>query len=129
MQDYQQEKEGFFSKIIRFFSGYGEEEEDGFGEPSLEEYPARRKWPLRLYSRKDIPIYTKELTNFEGEVKEVALRLRQGFIVIVNLEQASEETARRIVDFLSGVAFGIRGNHQKIGSKVFLFAPSGYSIF
>jgi cell division inhibitor SepF len=129
MQDYE-EKEGFFAKIVRLFSGYREEEEGEFEEPSLDDYPTpKRRWSLRLHSRKDVPIYRKELSNFENEVEEPAIRLRQGFIVIVNLEKANDETARRTVDFLSGVAFGIRGSYEKIGDKVFLFAPPGYSIY
>jgi|YelNatPaOPRAMG01_1025707.scaffolds.fasta_scaffold75700_3 cell division inhibitor SepF len=129
MQDYE-ERDGFFSRIVRFFSGSAKEEEDGFEEPSLDDYPTpKKRWSLRLYSRKDVPIYRKEIVNFEEEIEEAAIRLRQGYIVIVNLEKANDETARRVVDFLSGVAFGIRGSHEKIGTKVFLFAPSGYSIY
>ncbi|MGC8844065.1 MAG: cell division protein SepF [bacterium] len=130
MQDYQ-EKEGFFSKIVRIFSGFKEDEEDGYeDEPELEELPVpKRRWSLFVHSRKDIPIYKKDLTKFEMEAEEAALRLRQGFIVIVNLEKASDEAARRIIDFLSGVSFGIKGSREKLGGKVFIFAPPGYAIY
>ncbi len=136
MQDYE-EKEGFFAnlfdKVWNFFAreGYSDRyEEEDYGEAEFEDFPPpRRKWSLRLHSRKDIPIYRKELSNFDNEVEEPAYRLRQGFVVIVNLEKASDEAARRTIDFLSGVAFGIRGSYEKIGEKVFLFAPPGYSIY
>jgi len=132
MEEYE-EKEGWLARLFNFFSGerYGARyEDDGYEEPEVEEFPPpKRKWSLRIHSRKDTPIYRKELTNFDSEVEEPAYRLRQGYVVIVNLEKASDEVARRTIDFLSGVAFGIRGSYEKIGEKVFLFAPPGYSIY
>lgn len=128
MEDYE-EKEGFFAKLKNFFAGERDEDES-YEEPEFEDLPSpKRRWSLRLHSRKDTPIYKKELSNFNNEVEEPAYRLRQGFVVIINLEKASDEAARRTIDFLSGVAFGIRGSYEKIGEKVFLFAPPGYSIY
>lgn len=128
MEDYE-EKEGFFTRVKNFFLG-GSYEEADYEEPEIEEFPPpKKRWSLHLRSRKDTPIYRRELSNFDNEVEEPAYRLRQGFVVIVNLEKANDEAARRVIDFLSGVAFGIRGSYEKIGEKVFLFAPPGYSIY
>lgn len=121
--------ESFLVKLKNFFTG-DRYEEARYEEPEYEDFPsAKRRWSLRLYARKETPIYRKEVSNFDNEVEEPAYRLRQGFVVIVNLEKASEEAARRTIDFLSGVAFGIGGSYEKIGEKVFLFAPPGYSIY
>ncbi|MBC7326984.1 cell division protein SepF [bacterium] len=126
MQEHQ-EKGGLFAKIKNFFTVDRFEEEEPQQEEIEEFNPPKSRWSLRLYSRKDVPVYRREVKGFE-EVEEPALRLRQGFIVIVNLENASEEARRRSVDFLMGVTFGIRGSFEKVGDKVYLFAPPGYTI-
>jgi len=44
--------------------------------------------------------------------------------VILNLEKATDEVARRVVDFVCGVTYALDGSYEKVGEKVFLFAPS-----
>lgn len=127
MEEFPEEKDGFFARVKRLFAGediYYEEDENP--SPIL---PPKRKGFLRFISPRDVPVFKRELASFDHQVEETAHKLRQGFIVVVNLEKASEEIARRVVDFMSGVAFGIQGSYEKVGDKVFLFAPPGYTLY
>ena len=36
--------------------------------------------------------------------------------------------SKKIIDFVSGAAYGLDGTSQQIGCKVFLFAPSGVEV-
>lgn len=60
--------------------------------------------------------------------------LKTGSAVIVNLEAVDRVTAIRIVDFMSGVCYGIDGadgqpgRAMKLGEMIFLFTPSEFEI-
>ena len=60
--------------------------------------------------------------------------LKTGSAVIVNLESVDRVTAIRIVDFMSGVCYGIDGadgqpgRAMKLGEMIFLFTPSEFEI-
>ena len=54
--------------------------------------------------------------------------LLDGYTVAVNLESASREAARRIVDFLSGAAYGRDGHIVQIGYSAYLLLPAGVTL-
>ena len=62
------------------------------------------------------------------EVKDIAENLKNRRPVIVNLEQATPELARRVVDFVMGASYALNGSQQKVGSGIFLFVPSNMDI-
>lgn len=62
------------------------------------------------------------------EVKDIADNLKNRQPVIVNLEQASPELARRVIDFVMGVSYALNGSQQKVGTGIFLFVPSNMDI-
>ena len=59
---------------------------------------------------------------------KIADCLLDGYAVAVNLEQASREAARRIVDFLSGAAYGRDGHIVQIGYSAYLLIPPGVKL-
>ena len=48
--------------------------------------------------------------------------------VIVNLEDLDKDSARRMVDFLSGVVFAMDGDVQKIAQNAYVFCPPNMFI-
>ena len=48
--------------------------------------------------------------------------------VVINLEQTNKEIARRLLDFLSGVAYAYQGKFQKIANSTFLITPYNVGI-
>lgn len=54
--------------------------------------------------------------------------LKDGNQQIVNLEKASPEVCTRVIDFLNGVTYALDGYVEKVGEKVYLFAPNNYCI-
>ena len=54
--------------------------------------------------------------------------LCQGKSVIVNLENLSPEVAQRLLDFISGAIYALRGNIRKVSRGIFLLAPNGVDI-
>ncbi len=60
--------------------------------------------------------------------KDIADHINQRHMVILNLEATSKETARRIYDFITGVAYANRGNVRKIANSTFVIVPYGYDF-
>ncbi len=55
--------------------------------------------------------------------QEVADKFKEGQPVIMNLEGTDKETTRRLVDFASGLCYGLNGTMEKVASGVFLLKP------
>jgi cell division inhibitor SepF len=55
-------------------------------------------------------------------------RFRLDLPVIVNLQDMDTADAKRIVDFMSGLIFGRRGDIQRLSGRVFLIVPPHYRI-
>ena len=62
------------------------------------------------------------------DTREVTLTLLQNRAVILNLEGLDVEVAQRIVDFVSGSCFAIKGNLQKISRYIFIITPHNVDV-
>ena len=58
------------------------------------------------------------------DCQEIADRFKAGVPVIVNLQTVERELMRRIVDFISGLTYGLGGEMEKTADKVFLLTPT-----
>ena len=59
---------------------------------------------------------------------EVADHLRDRRTVVLNLEETNKDTARRIVDFLSGVAYALDGKIKKVAVSTYIITPFNVEI-
>ena len=57
------------------------------------------------------------------DVPSIADHLNDKKTVVLNLESADRETSRRIIDFLSGVAYANHGNFRKVATSTFIIVP------
>jgi cell division inhibitor SepF len=99
--------------------------EDEHDEDTEMSYPVKRKNSfLRMQSPKTSYISVRLSATSLEDARRAADSLKDNRQVIINLEKASDDVARRVVDFVSGVTYALDGSHEKVGEKVFLFAPS-----
>ena len=63
-----------------------------------------------------------------SEARTVGEHYRQGNPVIMNLSDMEESERKRLVDFASGLVFGLRGSIERVTSKVFLLSPENVSV-
>ena len=54
---------------------------------------------------------------------EIADHLREKRTVVLNLESTNKDIARRLLDFLSGVAYAQEGEIKKVAKQTFLVTP------
>ncbi len=68
-----------------------------------------------------------EVARFE-DVEAVGARYRTGQAVLFDVSEASSATARRVVDFVAGLTYALRGKLHKVGSRAFLLVPDGVEL-
>lgn len=57
------------------------------------------------------------------QAQEVADKFKDGQPVIMNLEGADREVSRRLIDFASGLCYGLNGSMEKVATGVYLLKP------
>ncbi len=62
------------------------------------------------------------------EVQEIADNLLNNRSVVINLHKVDRQQAKRIVDFLSGTVYAIKGDIQKLGLSTFLCTPENVEV-
>lgn len=91
---------------------------------------ARRLRPVATPLRsREKNIYTLKPKNHD-EAAIAADYLKTGSAVVLNLEEVDRVNAVRIIDFMSGVCYGLdnQGHAMKLGDTIFLFTPGEFEI-
>lgn len=63
-----------------------------------------------------------------GSVTQIADHLLARRTVVLNLEDSNKETARRLIDFLSGVAYSINGQLKRVANNTFVITPNNVEV-
>ena len=63
-----------------------------------------------------------------NEAREIADRFKARAPVILNLGTTDRDSARRLLDFASGLTYALSGRIKKVGEGVFLLTPSGVEV-
>jgi cell division inhibitor SepF len=63
-----------------------------------------------------------------NDARDIGERFRQGVPVIMNLQAADDPVARRLVDFASGLVFGLDGKIEMVASRVYLLTPANMEV-
>ncbi len=61
-------------------------------------------------------------------VSQIADHLLNKCTVVLNLENTNKETSRRLIDFLSGVAYSIDGSIKRIATQAYVITPSNVDV-
>lgn len=123
---------GIFSKVL-YFMGIGENAEDENEElneevkkPILE--PVRKSnilsMPTGLNQMKVVLI---EPTDYD-DVQDICDNLKNKKPIIINFENLDKDTARRMVDFVSGAVYALDGTIQKVSNGIVIAAPPNVDI-
>ncbi len=66
--------------------------------------------------------------NGFNDAQEIGDKLKANQPVILNLQSVDRELSRRLIDFSSGLAYGLAGQMEKVADQVFLLSPSNMEI-
>lgn len=63
-----------------------------------------------------------------NDVQEVADKFRRNQPVIVNMQGIDRDLSRRLIDFSSGLCYGLEGDMERVADQVFLLTPHGAEV-
>ncbi len=67
--------------------------------------------------------------NYDSDTtSQIANHLLNKCTVVLNLENTNKETSRRLIDFLTGVAYSIGGDLKKIATNAYVITPSNVDV-
>ena len=66
--------------------------------------------------------------NSFDDAQDVCDHLKERKPVVINVEYADKDTARRLIDFFSGAVYGVSGHIEKVSASIFLLVPYNVEI-
>ena len=127
-----------FKRMIRPTSDEDDDYDVDFDEqdsPFLDERPRmerdrpvvgdRRGKVVNIHATTQLKVVLDKPERFEN-ASEIADHLKEKRTVVMNLESTHKDIARRLVDFLSGVAYAGEGKIKKVAANTYIITP--YSV-
>ena len=100
----------------------GNEEED---EPEEGAAPKRNGKVVNIHATTQLKVVLVKPERFE-DASTIADHLNNKRTVVLNLESTNKDVARRLIDFLSGVAYAGEGKIKKVAANTYIITP--YSV-
>ena len=127
------ERKSFWTKVKDTLLGAEDPDVDdsdiASGSTSLAANASTRKQAsLRLQSSRTLCVAIRTNAQVFEDAKVAADGFKDGEQQIVNLERATPQMAERIIDFLNGVCYALDGTVERVGEKVYLFAPANVAV-
>ena len=132
---------GFLDELKKWAHPY-EDEDDDYEELAelterkekpgpFEEYRAakeerrsedRRNKVVNIHATTQLKVVLVKPERFEN-ASEIADHLKEKRTVVINLESTNKDIARRLIDFLSGVAYAGEGKIKKVAANTYIITP------
>ena len=123
----------FIDELKKLTHHYEDEDEEEFDD--FEEVPRkdtfedrrnktedRRNKVVNIHATTQLKVVLVKPERFEN-ASEIADHLKDKRTVVLNLESTNKDVARRLVDFLSGVAYAGEGKIKKVAANTYLITP------
>lgn len=82
---------------------------------------------VNIHATAKLQVVLAKPERFE-DARGIADNLNEKRTVVLNLESANREIARRLVDFLSGVAYANHGELKKVANNTFIITPYNVDV-
>ena len=93
----------------------------------LTEYAKRGNKVVNIHTTTQLQVVLVKPERFEN-ASEIADHLREKRTVVLNLESTNKDIARRLLDFLSGVAYANEGKIKKVAISTYIITPYNVDI-
>ena len=80
---------------------------------------------VNIHATTQLKVVLVKPERFET-ASEIADHLKEKRTVVLNLESTNKDVARRLIDFLSGVAYAGEGKIKKVAANTYIITP--YSV-
>ena len=98
------------------------QERDVFEERRSSRYDDRRNKVVNIHATTQLKVVLVKPERFEN-ASEIADQLKDKRTVVLNLESTNKDVARRLIDFLSGVAYAGEGKIKKVAANTYIITP------
>ena len=82
----------------------------------------RRNKVVNIHATAQLKVILVKPERFEN-ASEIADQLKDKRTVVLNLESTNKDVARRLIDFLSGVAYAGEGKIKKVAANTYIITP------
>ncbi len=82
---------------------------------------------VNIHTTAQLQVVLSKPESFE-EAKAVADNLNEKRTVVLNLESCNRDVARRLVDFLTGVAYANGGQFKRVANSTFIITPYNVDV-
>lgn len=104
------------------------ERDFSYNSPVMDEVEARRSNKVvNIRAATQLQVVLVKPERFEN-ASEIADHLREKRTVVLNLESTNKDIARRLLDFLSGVAYANEGKIKKVAISTYIITPYNVDI-
>ena len=133
---------GFVDKLHKMWNPLDDEYEEYYEDEPEEEYDHSYDEPVRrtsfssfssrtpqenkvvnINAKAQLQVVLFKPVSFGEETRAIADELLKRHTVVLNLEKTEKDVSRRVVDFLSGVAYANNGKIKRIATKTFIITP------
>ena len=132
----------FLGNIKGFLKGESDDdyEYEDYEEEEMEEQPApelpasvpseqenRRGKVVAMGSAAPLQVVLVKPEKFD-DASSIANHLNQNRTVVLNLESTNKEISKRLVDFLTGVAYANKANINRVATNTFIITPQNVDL-
>ena len=82
----------------------------------------RRNKVVNIHATTQLKVVLVKPERFEN-ASEIADQLKDKRTVVLNLESTNKDIARRLIDFLSGVAYAGEGKIKRVAANTYIITP------
>ena len=100
---------------------------DASGSLFAQDEPRRSNKVVNIHTTTQLQVVLVKPDRFENAA-EIADHLREKRTVVLNLESTNKDIARRLLDFLSGVAYANEGKIKKVAISTYIITPYNVDI-
>ena len=93
-----------------------------FDERRTQNREERRNKVVNIHATTQLKVVLVSPQHFE-DASEIADHLKNKRTVVMNLESTNKDVARRLVDFLSGVAYAGEGKIKRVANSTYIITP------
>ena len=101
---------------------------DDFDDIGSSRETSRRNKVVNISATAKLSVALFKPERFGEETRNIADELIKTHTVVLNLENTNKDMARRIIDFLSGVAYANRGKIKKVATSTFIIIPNNVDL-
>ncbi len=82
---------------------------------------------VNIHTTAQLQVVLSKPEKFD-EARGIADNLNEKRTVVLNLESVSKEVARRLIDFLTGVAYANNGQIKRVANSTFIITPYNVDV-